>query len=89
MAGESQTVDATISMPNVVVLVDTLYDDKKDGQTHGGFKVDGKADGKGHFTFTFTVLPGTPSGGATVFLRAGNSEHRGEAEKAFIVGATC
>jgi hypothetical protein len=89
MPGQSQTVDVTVSMGSVAVLIDTLYEDKKDGQTHGGFKIDGHADSKGHFSYTFTVLPGTPKGGATVFVRAGNKDHRGAAEKAFIVGTVC
>lgn len=89
MPGQSQTVDVTVNLPNAVVIIDTLYEDKKDGQTHGGFKPDAKADAKGHYSYTFTVLPTAPKGGATVFVRAGNREHRGEADKAFIVGAAC
>lgn len=90
MQGQSQTVDVTVSgTTNAIVLMDTLYEDKKDGQTYGGFETDGKVDSKGHYSYTFTVLPNAPKGGATVFVRAGNTEHRGQAQKGFIVGAVC
>jgi hypothetical protein len=87
--GTAQTVTVDVDLGNVRVLVDTLYADKKDGQTHGGFKVDGFADGKGHYSWTFTVLPGTPVGTATLWAAAGNDKHRAKEAKQFVVNTRC
>jgi hypothetical protein len=87
--GGSQTADVT-TVPGALVVIDTRYSDNKDGQIHGGIKPDGKADAKGHFSYTWTVLPGTPSGKATTFAGAGASGGRGgSAQKDFRVATLC
>jgi hypothetical protein len=78
-----------VNLPNANVIIDTLYADKKDGQAHGGFKPDGKADANGDYTLSWTVLPGTPIGPAKVFVAAGNSKHRGSTDALFRVAAVC
>jgi hypothetical protein len=86
--GGTQRADVTTT-PNAIVVIDTRYADNKDGQTHGGLKPDGRSDATGHFTFSWTVLPGTPSGNATTYAGTGDGAHAGSADKTFRVATVC
>jgi hypothetical protein len=86
--GGTQRADVT-TLPGALVVVDTRYSDNKDGQTHGGLKADGRADETGHFSFAWTVLPGTPTGEATTFVGTTQGARGGSAQKKFRVATTC
>jgi hypothetical protein len=86
--GGSQRVDVT-TLPDAVVVIDTLYSDGKDGQVHGGIKPNGRADSTGHFSFAWTVLPGTPSGEAKITVATGKSGRSGSTTATFQVKTVC
>ena len=85
--GQEQSA-AIRTVPNADFLIDTVYSDKKEGTVHGGFKRD-KADKDGKYTYTWTVLPGTPPGDAWTIIRAAKDGKRGQAVKRFRVAAIC
>jgi hypothetical protein len=81
---------ATVTtVPGARVVVDTLYADKKDGQTHGGIVTDGKTDAKGRWTYAWTVKVGTPPGRAYTRAAAGKDNTRGSDTKSFDVAVHC
>jgi hypothetical protein len=52
--------------PDMFVVFDTEYSDKKDGQVYGGFESNGRSDGNGHYQKTWVVAPTAPLGDARV-----------------------
>lgn len=82
-------VASVSTLPGALVVLDTKYSDNKDGSVHGGLKSDGKADDGGHFSFTWTVLPGTPTGEATTYAASATKERKGYDTKKFTVALTC
>jgi hypothetical protein len=87
--GDSLTVDAMSSRPNMFLIYDTAYPDNKDGATHGGIDKDGKTDGSGHYSSTFTVDKGTPVGEASVVLSVIDGDGSAGSHKPFRVALTC
>jgi hypothetical protein len=87
--GGTQRVDIAGADPGSLIAVDTTYSDGKEGKTHGGLKPDGQVNSQGKFTYSWTVLPGTPSGTATTFAGAAKGQRHGSVNKMFEVKTVC
>jgi hypothetical protein len=87
-AGGEQTAEIT-ALPGSILVIDTVYADGKEGQTHGGLNSNARTDSKGHLTYSWTVLPGTPAGKATTYTAATHERKQGNASASFEVKTVC
>lgn len=64
--GQTQELDVQ-TWPSSLIAYNTLYADGKSGFQYGGEGAD-QVDSKGYFTATWTIIPTTPRGDATIDL---------------------